>query len=62
MVTFCPHLPYSQALAIGDQQKLIMAEIMQIPNINTCWEDDFIYQKLRQLVCAQDKKKGDHHV
>jgi kynurenine 3-monooxygenase len=62
MVTFCPHLPYSQALAIGDQQKLIMAEIMQIPNINTCWEDDFIYQKLRQLVCAQDKNKGNHHV
>jgi kynurenine 3-monooxygenase len=62
MVTFCPHLPYSQALAIGDQQKLIMAEIMQIPNINTCWEDDFIYQKLRQLVCAQDKKKGNPHV
>ena len=62
MVTFCPHLPYSQALAIGDQQKLIMAEIMKIPNINTCWEDDFIYQKLRQLVCAQDKNKGNTHV
>ena len=62
MVTFCPHLPYSQALAIGDQQKLIMAEIMKIPNINTCWEDDFIYQKLRQLVCALDKNKGNTHV
>ncbi|MFB0979984.1 MAG: NAD(P)/FAD-dependent oxidoreductase [Alteromonadaceae bacterium] len=62
MVTFCPHLPYSQALAIGDQQKLIMTEIMKIPNINTCWEDDFIYQKLRQLVCAQDKNKGNTHV
>jgi kynurenine 3-monooxygenase len=62
MVTFCPHLPYSQALEIGDLQKSIMDQIMQIPNIKTCWEDDFIYQKLQQLVQAQDKKKDKNHV
>jgi kynurenine 3-monooxygenase len=56
MVTFCPHLPYSQALEIGDQQKLIMNQIMQIPNIANCWEDDFIYQKLQQLVQSHFNK------
>jgi kynurenine 3-monooxygenase len=52
MVTFCPTLPYSQALAIGDQQKIIMKQIMQIPNIEDCWQDDFVYQKLYQLTQA----------
>ncbi|AOW75851.1 kynurenine 3-monooxygenase [Colwellia sp. PAMC 20917] len=59
MVTFCPHLPYSQALAIGDQQKLIMAEIMQIPDIESCWQDDFVYEKLLQLVQKQTKNKDN---
>jgi kynurenine 3-monooxygenase len=62
MVTFCPHLPYSQALEIGDLQKSIMNQIMQIPNIKTCWEDDFIYQKLQQLVQTLDRKKEYKHV
>jgi kynurenine 3-monooxygenase len=59
MVTFCPHLPYSQALAIGDQQKLIMAKIMQIPDIESCWEDDFVYEKLLQLVQENTKNKDN---
>jgi len=50
MVTFCPNLPYSQALKIGEHQQEIMNQIMQVPNIETCWQDDFIYQKLQQLV------------
>jgi kynurenine 3-monooxygenase len=62
MVTFCPHLPYSQALEIGDLQKSIMNQIMQIPNIKNCWEDDFIYQKLQQLVQTLDRKKEHNHV
>jgi len=62
MVTFCPHLPYSQALAIGEQQKIIMAKIMQIPNIATCWQEDFIYQKLQQLVLSHFKKEESKNV
>lgn len=50
MVTFCPNIPYSQALVIGEQQKMIMKKIMQTPNIESCWQEDFIYQKLIQLV------------
>ena len=34
MVTFSPHLPYSQALAIGDIQQEIIQQIMQIPILN----------------------------
>jgi len=62
MVTFCPQLPYSQALEIGDQQKLIMTQIMQIPNITECWEDDFVYQKLLQLVQIHFKKEENKNV
>lgn len=57
MVTFSPYLPYSQALAIGDEQKILMAKIMQIPNIESCWQDDFVYEKLLQLVEEQVKSK-----
>jgi kynurenine 3-monooxygenase len=50
MVTFCPSLPYSQALKIGEHQQEIMNQIMQVPDIENCWQDDFIYKKLQQLV------------
>lgn len=50
MVTFRPHLPYSQALKIGELQKKIMRNIMELPNIERCWQEDFIYQKLKQFV------------
>jgi kynurenine 3-monooxygenase len=62
MVTFCPHLPYSQALEIGEQQKIIMTQIMQIPDIANCWQDDFIYQKLQQLVQIHFKKEDNKNV
>jgi len=62
MVTFCPHLPYSQALKIGEQQKVIMAKIMQIPNIEVCWQDDFIYKKLQQLVQSHLKQEENKNV
>ncbi len=56
MVTFSPHLPYEKALAIGDQQKKIMLELMQefrhISDIENCWQDDFIYKKMHALVVA----------
>ncbi|NQZ89167.1 MAG: FAD-dependent monooxygenase [Colwellia sp.] len=62
MVTFCPHLPYSQALKIGDQQKIIMSQIMQIPDIANCWQDEFIYLKLQQLVHKHFKKEEEKNV
>lgn len=53
MVTFSPHLPYAEALAIGDKQKEIMHELMQIPDIENNWQEDFVYQKMYDLVLAQ---------
>ena len=57
MVTFSPHLPYAKALAIGEQQQAIMqalmADLMLIANIENCWQEDFVYQKMYKLVIAQ---------
>ena len=57
MVTFSPHLPYAKALAIGEQQKKIMQELMQelkkTADIEHCWQEDFVYQTMYKLVIAQ---------
>lgn len=57
MVTFSPLLPYSEALAIGDIQHKIMQQIMRIPDIEVCWQEEFVYQKLLQLTEAAFKKE-----
>lgn len=49
MVTFSPELPYAEALAIGEQQKTIMQQIMEIPDLENCWQEEFVYQKLHEL-------------
>tara|TARA_B110000211_G_scaffold95698_1_gene111565 strand:+ start:2505 stop:3905 length:1401 start_codon:yes stop_codon:yes gene_type:complete len=63
MVTFSPDIPYSTALTIGDIQQVIMQEIMQIPNIESCWQDDLVYEKLYQLADAliNDQQQGLSH-
>jgi len=53
MVTFSPDIPYSNALAIGDIQKSIMDEIMAMPNIESHWQDEGIYQQIHQLALAK---------
>lgn len=53
MVTFSPEISYQTALQTGDIQCEIMDEIMAIPDIEECWQDDAVYQKLYQL--ATDK-------
>ncbi|RYY71432.1 MAG: FAD-dependent monooxygenase [Chitinophagaceae bacterium] len=42
MVTFSPHIRYSEALKRGNLQQSIMDEIMAIPGIETSWESDEI--------------------
>lgn len=39
MVTFSPKIRYSEALAIGKKQDKIMAEVMQIPDIQDTWQE-----------------------
>ncbi len=57
MVTFSPLLPYEKALSIGKQQNIIMkklmTELIQVPNIENCWHESFVYQKMYALVQAK---------
>ena len=53
MVTFSPRLPYADALVMGDRQKIIMQQIMQIADIENCWQEDFVYQKLHELTLEE---------
>lgn len=53
MVTFSPDIPYSEALRIGDEQKEIMDKIMQTPDIENVWNDQFVYDKLATLATAK---------
>lgn len=57
LVTFSPHLPYEQALLIGEQQnrimKKLMAELKRISDIENCWQEAFVYQKMYQLLQEQ---------
>lgn len=52
MVTFSPDVPYATALRIGDEQKEIMDQIMQMPNIEEAWDRqevmDALYQQAMQ--------------
>jgi len=50
LVNFCPDISYSQARDKGIQQERIMNEIMQIDDIERCWQDEFIYEKIRVLI------------
>jgi len=48
-VTFSDQ-PYSDALAIGDEQERIMQEIMQIPNIELKWDSMEVEEKMLELL------------
>jgi kynurenine 3-monooxygenase len=52
MVTFSPDVPYSKALEIGDQQKKIMDQIMQRPNIDDAWDSQDVMDELHKLTAA----------
>jgi kynurenine 3-monooxygenase len=53
MVTFSPHTPYSEALRVGDIQKEIMSKIMALPNIETRWQDEDIYEQLHHFASTR---------
>ena len=54
MVTFSPHIPYSEALRVGDTQKDIMSQIMALPRIEERWQDEDIYDHLHHLVMTKN--------
>jgi kynurenine 3-monooxygenase len=49
MVTFSPEIRYSEALAKGKKQDIIMSEIMQLPDIDQVWEDLILEEVTRRL-------------
>jgi kynurenine 3-monooxygenase len=52
MVTFSPEVSYAEALRIGDQQKEIMDQIMQILNIEKTWDSQETIDELHKLAAA----------
>lgn len=53
MINFSRNMSYAQAREISTQQKIIMAEIMQIKDIHQRWQHDFVYLQLAQLALAK---------
>ncbi len=49
MVTFSPDVPYSDALRVGDEQKKIMQKIMDLPNIDSDWDEQFVMDQLHGM-------------
>ncbi len=53
MLCFSTELSYTQARKISQQQQSIMNEIMQTAYIERCWQDDFIYLRLKELASSK---------
>ncbi len=46
MVTFSPHIRYSEALERGKKQQAIMDKIMAMENIQEIWDSELVEQKI----------------
>ena len=42
--------PYAEALALGDKQRKIMDEVMEMPNIGSKWDDQEVEEKILELL------------
>ena len=52
MVTFSPEVPYAEALRVGDVQKHIMDQVMQLPAIESDWDEPYVMDQLYKLATA----------
>jgi kynurenine 3-monooxygenase len=50
MVTFSPHIRYSEALANGKRQQVIMDEIMNTKNIENIWDSEEVEKMILERV------------
>ncbi|AWI25526.1 FAD-dependent oxidoreductase [Flavobacterium pallidum] len=48
-VTFS-HRPYTEALALGDRQKAIMDQVMQLPDIENTWDSEMVENQILSLL------------
>jgi kynurenine 3-monooxygenase len=42
--------PYSEALALGNQQNAIMDQVMQLPHIESIWNSEVVENKILELL------------
>jgi kynurenine 3-monooxygenase len=42
--------PYSEALALGNQQNAIMDQVMQLPHIENIWNSEIVENKILELL------------
>lgn len=49
LVTFSPQVRYSEAMALGQRQDELMAEIMAMPDIHAKWDSEEVEQKMLEL-------------
>ena len=49
MVTFSPEVPYAEALRVGDVQQHIMDQVMQLPEIDSDWDEPYVMDQLYKL-------------
>ncbi|HYK45944.1 MAG TPA: NAD(P)/FAD-dependent oxidoreductase [Parafilimonas sp.] len=50
LVTFSPHVRYSEALKKGQWQENIMQHVMQTPGIEEMWNDDALHESIIQKI------------
>ena len=53
ILCFSPEISYVQARKVSQQQQSIMNEIMQTAYIEQCWQDDFVYLRLKDLASSR---------
>ena len=46
MVTYSPHIRYSEALRNGNKQQAIMDKVMNLPNIEQIWESEEVEKEI----------------
>jgi len=54
MVTFSPHIRYSEALKIGKKQEAIMEKIMAIPGIDKRWEEEEVERMMLEELVVKE--------
>ena len=50
MVTYSPHIRYSEALSAGNKQQAIMDQIMAMPHIETKWDSTEVENAILKLL------------
>lgn len=53
MVTYSPHIRYSEALKNGIKQQAIMDKVMAIPNIESVWDTEKVERMMLNLVSLE---------